>query len=402
MKREFDLIVVGAGVVGAALAALLRDSGLRIAILDARAPPRFNPQAEWDLRVFALSPASRHLFDAAGAWSELPADRICAYTEMHVWDATGRGRIHFDCADVGEAALGYIAESRLLQHVLWRQLERAKNITALYPAEPEVLHFDPEHAALELRDGTRLYARLLVAADGAESAVRKLAGIETAGASYRQQAVVAHLTTEKPHQNTAWQRFLPSGPLALLPLADGRVSLVWSLDQPRAGEIRELDDQGFCAAVSEASERMLGQVTGTTQRAAFPLQRLRAREYVRPRLALVGDAAHALHPLAGQGVNLGLLDAAALADVILSAQKRERDIGNLTVLRRYQRMRKGGNLAMIMALDGFKRLFSNEIPPVVILRNAGLSAVNRFTPLKSAFMRHAMGLSANLPPLARF
>ena len=401
MKREFDLIVVGAGVVGATLAALLRASGLRIAILDARTPPRFDPRAEWDLRVFALSPASRHLLDAAGAWDELPAARVCAYTEMHVWDATGRGRIHFDCTDVGAAALGYIAESRLLQHALWRQLERAKNITAVCPAEPEVLRFDPEGAELELHDGTRLRARLLVAADGAESAVRKLAGIETSGASYRQQAVVAHVSTEKPHRNTAWQRFLPSGPLALLPLADGRVSLVWSLGQPRAGKILELDDQGFCAAVCEASERVLGQMTGTTPRAAFPLQRLRTREYVRSRLALVGDAAHAVHPLAGQGMNLGLLDAAALAEVIRGAHARERDIGDLTVLRRYERMRKDDNLAMIMALDGFKRLFSNEIPPVALLRNAGLSAVNRFTPLKSAFMRRAMGLHVNLPPLSR-
>ena len=401
MKQEFDLVIVGAGVVGATLAAALSDNGLRIALLDAREPPRFDAKADWDLRVFAFSPASRQLLDAVGAWKAIPAERVCAYTAMQVWDATGRGRIHFDCAEVGEEALGYIAENRLILHALWRRLEHAENVTAIYPARPEAVHFDAQHVALSLEGGSRLHARLLVAADGADSAVRKLAGIETAAARYRQQAVVAHLSTEKPHRYTARQRFLPSGPLALLPLADGRVSLVWSLDDARVGEVRALDDAQFCAAVAEASARVLGRVTGTTKRAVFPLQRLRARAYVHPRLALIGDAAHAVHPLAGQGMNLGLQDALALSAAIRAALARERDIGDLAVLRRYERARKGDNLAMIMALDGFKRLFGNDIRPVALLRNAGLSAVDRFTPLKSAFMRRAMGLSAGLPPPKR-
>ncbi|MBU6469764.1 MAG: UbiH/UbiF/VisC/COQ6 family ubiquinone biosynthesis hydroxylase [Gammaproteobacteria bacterium] len=397
MKQEFDLIIVGAGVVGAALAAALCDSGLRIAILDAREPPRLDPKADWDLRVFALSPASRQLLDAVGAWKSIPAGRVCAYTAMQVWDAMGRGRIQFDCAEVGAEALGYIVENRQLQHALWQRLEHARTLTAIFPARPEAVHFDAQHVVLSLEGGSQLHARLLVAADGADSAVRKLAGIETTGASYRQQAVVAHLFTEKPHRNTARQRFLPSGPLALLPLADGRVSLVWSLDDARAEEVRALDDAQFCAAVAEGSGHVLGHVTGTTKRAAFPLQRLRVRAYVRPHLALIGDAAHALHPLAGQGMNLGLLDAATLSGVLHAAAAHERDIGDLAVLRRYERERRGANLAMIMALDGFKRVFSNDIRPVALLRNAGLSAVNRFTPLKSAFMRHAMGLNARLP-----
>lgn len=395
MKQDFDVIVVGAGVVGAALAAALRDSGLRIAILDAYAPPK--PNAEWDLRVFALSPASRRVLDAMGAWQALPAERVCAYTDMHVWDAAGRGRIHFDCAEVGEPALGYIVENRLIQRALWQRLEHAENVTLICPAEPQTLHADPEQVRLTLLDGTCLRARLLIAADGAASAVRALAGIETTGASYRQQAVVAHVGTEKFHRNTAWQRFLPSGPLALLPLADGRVSVVWSLDEAQAERILHLDDSEFCAAVGDASEHELGRVTGSSKRGAFPLQRLRAREYVRSRLALVGDAAHAVHPLAGQGVNLGLQDAATLAATIVRAHSHERDIGDLPVLRRYARARKGDNLAMIVALDGFKRLFSSEIAAVALLRNAGLTAVNRFTPLKDAFMRRAMGLDRDLP-----
>lgn len=394
MKQEFDLLIVGAGVVGAALATALCDSGLRIAVLDAREPPRFDPDAEWDLRVFALSPASKRFLGACGAWQGIPSERICAYTAMHVWDASGRGHIHFDCAEIGETVLGHIVEGRVLQQALWRQLQQAENVTAIYPAEPEALHFDAEQqATLTLKGGRRLQARLVVAADGADSALRKLADIPTVAAAYGQRAIVAHLHTQKPHGNVARQRFLPTGPIALLPLADGRVSIVWSLDEARAEEVLALDDERFCAAVTEASAKVLGKGTAITRRAAFPLRRLRVREYVRARLALIGDAAHAVHPLAGQGMNLGLRDAAVLSAVIQDACARERDIGDLAVLRRYERARKGDNLAMIMALDGFKRLFGNEIPPITLLRNAGLSAVNRFTPLKSAFMRHAMGLN---------
>jgi len=213
--------------------------------------------------------------------------------------------------------------------------------------------------------------------------------------------VVAHVRTELPHQTTAWQRFLPTGPVAFLPLADGRCSIVWSANEMEAARILALDDAGFCAALTAASDSRLGTVQSTTRRLAFPLQRLHAREYVRGRFALAGDAAHALHPLAGQGVNLGLLDAAALAEVIGDAVQKGRDVGDLGVLRRYERWRKGDNLAMIFALDAFKRLFSNENAGISMVRNAGLRAVDRFTPLKHAFVRRAMGLSGDLPALAR-
>ncbi|MGB9430001.1 MAG: UbiH/UbiF/VisC/COQ6 family ubiquinone biosynthesis hydroxylase [Gammaproteobacteria bacterium] len=398
---SFDVIIVGAGAVGTALACALCDSGLRIAILDAREPPHFAADAQLDLRVFALSPASQRILEALHAWEAIRAARAEPYTEMRVWDATGSGRIHFDCADVGEAALGYIVENRLIQFALWKQLESTGSVTAIHPATPEAVAFDTDRALLSLQDGKRLHTRLLVAADGAESALRKLAGIATRAEPYGQMAIVAHVRTQKSHAHTAWQRFLPTGPIALLPLTDGRVSVVWSLDNVRAQEVRSLDDAAFCSAVTQASDSILGPVTATTPRAAFPLQRMHARDYVRSRFALIGDAAHALHPLAGQGVNLGLLDMAALADVILTAHARQRDIGDLAVLRRYQRARRSDNLAMIFALDGFKRLFSNEITPLRILRNAGLHAVDRFTPLKSVLMWHAMGLNGDLPALAR-
>jgi len=392
---QFDVVIVGAGAIGTALACALRNSGLHIVLVDAREPKGFTAAAEVDLRVFALSPASRRILESLGAWQTIQSQRVAAYTEMHVWDATGSGCIHFDCADVGEPALGYIVENRLIQHALQMQLQSAHNITAIHPATPESVEIDAEQVTLTLQDGRRLQARLLVAADGADSATRKLVGIKTHSASYAQTAIVAHVVTQKPHCHTAWQRFLPTGPIALLPLQDGRSSVVWSLDNMRAVEVQRLDDAGFCAAATTASDAILGQVTASTARAGFPLQRMQASEYVHARFALIGDAAHALHPLAGQGVNMGFKDMAALGEIILDAQQRHRDIGDLGVLRRYQRARRGENLVMITALDGFKRLFSNDIVPLTWLRNTGLCAVDRFTPLKSAFMRCAMGLTAN-------
>lgn len=401
MKPEFDVVIVGAGVVGSALACALRAAGLRIAVVDAAPPARFSPDAELDLRVFALSPASRRILEHLGAWETVRAARAQAYTTMLVWDATGRGRMRFDSGELGEEVLGYIVENRLLQFALSQPLADAAKVSVVRPAKPVNLSVTADKAVITLDDGRRLETRLLVAADGAASAIRRLAGIEVQQADYGQQAIVAHVRTEKPHRATAWQRFMPSGPIALLPLSDGRASIVWSLDDVHATEIRGLGDREFCEAAGTASGEILGRITATTPRVSFPLQRLHAETYVQPRLALIGDAAHVVHPLAGQGMNLGMLDAAALAEVILDAQARERDIGDLAVLRRYQRARRSDNLAMICALDGFKRLFGNANAPLSWVRNTGLCAVDHFTPLKSVFMRRAMGLSEDLPTLAR-
>jgi 2-octaprenylphenol hydroxylase len=396
-----DVAIVGGGVVGAALACALANAGQSVALIDAQTPAPYDPKAEVDLRVFALSMASRHILGALQVWDSVAAARLSPYREMQVWDAGGKGSIHFDSADLGQAELGYIAENSLLQHVLWARLKGNPQVRMIHPAKVTALSLEDEAATLTLDDGQRLKVRLAVAADGAGSATRGLAGIEVDNVLYDQRAVVAHVRTEQPHRETAWQRFLPTGPVALLPLADGRVSVVWSAQESEASRILALDDAGFCAALTAASESRLGAVQSTTRRLSFPLQRLHAREYVRPRFALAGDAAHALHPLAGQGVNLGLLDAAALAQVIGDAARKGRDIGDLGVLRRYERWRKGDNLAMIFALDAFKRLFSNENAGISMLRNAGMSAVDRFTPLKHAFVRRAMGLSGDLPLLAR-
>ena len=400
MKFDHDIAIVGGGAVGAALACALADSGLSIALLDQREPAPFDVKAEMDLRVFALSMASRRILERLGAWEAIAAARVSPYREMRVWEGDPEG-IHFDSADLGEPELGYIVENSLLQHALWAKLRGNPKVTLLTPAKPEALKLEEDAATLDLSGGRRIRARLVMAADGAESVTRALAGIETNSTPYGQRAVVAHVRAGQPHRMTAWQRFMPMGPLAFLPLADGRVSVVWSLTDAEAERVLALDDAGFCTALTQASDARLGQVLSTTRRAAFPLQRLHAGEYVRGRFALAGDAAHAVHPLAGQGVNLGLLDAAALAEVIRDAHAEGRDIGDLGVLRRYERWRKGDNLAMIIALDGFKRLFSNDIAPLHTLRNAGLRAVDRFTPLKHAFVRQAMGLSGDLPLLAR-
>lgn len=400
-KFDCDVAIVGGGAVGAALACALADKGLTLTLIDAQTPAPYDPKGEVDLRVFALSMASRRILEALGAWQTVTAARLSPYRDMQVWDAGGKGSVHFDSADLGQPELGYIVENALLQHALWARLKGNPKVSLLHPAKAEALTLEDASATLSLDGGRRLKARLVVAADGAGSATRALAGIEVQDQAYGQRAVVAHVRTERPHQATAWQRFLPTGPVAFLPLADGRVSVVWSADEAEAARILALDDAGFCAALSAASESRLGLVQSSTRRLSFPLQRLHAREYVRGRFALVGDAAHALHPLAGQGVNLGLLDAAALAEVIGDAVHKGRDIGDLGVLRRYERWRKGENLAMIFALDAFKRLFSNENAAVSALRNAGLRAVDRFTPVKHAFVRRAMGLSGDLPLLAR-
>ncbi|HRC72386.1 MAG TPA: UbiH/UbiF/VisC/COQ6 family ubiquinone biosynthesis hydroxylase [Candidatus Competibacter sp.] len=401
-RNDYDLIIAGGGMVGSALACALGQSELRVALLEGVPLERARPTDELDLRVSAISRASQRIFAAVGAWDGMTAWRTSPFRDMRVWDSAGFGQIHFDSAAIGEPLLGWIIENRVIQFAL---LERASQLPAVELLCPAALEsacvLDDNRWRVQLDDGRELTARLLVGADGAQSKVRQSAGIGTGGWSYDQKGLVANVRTAEPHQATAWQRFLPTGPLAFLPLHDGRCSIVWSTTPEQADFLLALDDYDFGQALGDAFEWRLGPIVQIGQRGAFPLRLQHTHQYVKPGLALIGDAAHVVHPLAGQGVNLGLLDAATLAEVVLDAVAVEQDIGSLKVLRRYERWRKGDNLLMLGVMDGFKRLFGASLPPLPLLRNLGLALTDAAGPLKNLIARRAMGLEGDLPRLAR-
>lgn len=407
MKGEPDIVVVGAGMVGAATAALLarRATDTQVTVLDAEAPPRWRAGDEPGLRVSALSEASRRVLVACGAWDEIAAGRVSPYAHMRVWDgaipAGGPGAIRFSAADVAAPVLGHIVENELVRLALRNALLAMENVRLFDGARLAGLSLDGERAVLEIDDGRRLHARLVVGADGAGSPSRGMADLDVLGNDYDQRAVVCWLRCQQPHGETAWQRFLPEGPIALLPLDDGRVSIVWSTTPAQAETLLAADDETFRAMVARASDGCLGDVLEAGPRAAFPLRMRFAPVYTRARFALVGDAAHTVHPLAGQGVNLGFLDAAALAETVGSGLAAGRDPGDPELLRRYERWRKPENVIAMRAFDGINRLFSNDDPALGAIRRAGFMLVDRLAPLKGMFIRRAMGLEGDLPEVAR-
>ncbi|HXA37056.1 MAG TPA: FAD-dependent monooxygenase [Steroidobacteraceae bacterium] len=405
-NRDFDVVIIGAGVIGAAMAGLLAARKLcapgRVAIVADRFATAVPADADWDLRVFALSRASERLLEACGVWDALPARRVFAYERMCVWDAggepNGKGSLCFDCAEIGEPNLGYIVDGRVLQ---WQCLQAARAAGAvLFEAELAAIVAADADISIRCSDGRAMRCQLLIAADGPESRTRALLGIETAGHTYGQDALVAHVRTAKPHRNTAWQRFLQGGPLAFLPLPDGRSSIVWSAALPEATRLRALEDEAFGAAVTAASGGVLGNCELSTRRASYPLKLQYALEYARPRAVLLGDAAHVVHPLAGQGLNLGLLDCAALGDVLGEAGGAA-FFGEYKLLRRYERRRRSENLLAAGALDGLERLFSTTNPLGAGLRTAGLSAVGRAPYIKRRLAQRALGLIGDIPQFLR-
>jgi 2-octaprenylphenol hydroxylase len=401
VSRDFDVVIVGAGVVGLVAASLLAARRIaapeRIAILAERLAPNAAVPADWDLRVFALNRASESLLREIGVWDSLPPGRVSGYERMCVWDAAGtpggRGSLTFDCAEIGEPNLGSIVDGAALQtRVL--AAARGAGVLCIEAAVTAIVTTD-SGARIDLADGRRLTASLLLAADGTHSPTRGLVGIATAGHAYHQDALVAHARTAAPHRNTAWQRFLATGPLALLPLPDGRTSIVWSAARAEARRLQALDPAAFGAALTEASGAALGACELASPIASFPLQLQYALEYVRPHVALLGDAAHAVHPLAGQGLNLGLADCASLAAVLASAERG--GLGDFRRLRRYERWRKSENLLAAAAMDGFDRLFSNADPRLADLRARALGVVDKAGFLKREFARRALGLGGEQP-----
>ncbi|VXB16805.1 putative oxidoreductase with FAD/NAD(P)-binding domain [Pseudomonas sp. 8AS] len=403
---QADLIIVGAGMVGSALALALEHSGLDILIVDG-SPLSIKPfaaDAAFEPRVSALSAASQRILERLGVWPGIAARRVSPYGEMQVWDGSGTGSVHFSAASVHAETLGHIVENRVIQDALLERLHDS-NLGLLGNARVEQLRRSGDGWLLKLADGRELRSALLVAADGANSAVRRLAGCATREWDYLHHAIVTSVRCARPHQATAWQRFTDDGPLAFLPLRRGAdehwCSIVWSTVPAEAERLMALDDAAFRHELGKAFEWRLGEITQVDPRLCIPLRQRHAKRYVESGLALVGDAAHSIHPLAGQGVNLGFLDVAVLADVLLHALSRGEQPNDVRVLSRYERRRMPHNLAMMAAMEGFERLFQADPLPLRWLRNSGLNWVDELPDAKALFVRQALGLSGDLPPLAR-
>ncbi|WP_051362105.1 UbiH/UbiF/VisC/COQ6 family ubiquinone biosynthesis hydroxylase [Solimonas soli] len=388
MDADCDVAIVGGGLVGAAVALGLLQQGFSVQLIErgGAAPRVLDVNDDYDLRVYALAPVCIALLERLGVWREVLATRSSPYERMQVWEDDPARALCFDAADVRAATLGHIVENGLLAELLWRRLPAAVARSGLQVSAASV---DDDGATLQLDDGSRLRTRLLVVADGRDSKLRAQLGIEALGTQYEQTAVVCHVVSERPHRRTAWQRFLPSGPLALLPLADGRESIVWSTREAEA--LLALDDEDFLRALLEASQHVLGAFTATTRRARFGLHLQHAEAYVAPHAVLVGDAAHVVHPLAGQGVNLGFQDAAALIETLVAARDAGRDWASPRVLKRYERARRADVLDMLALTDGLYRAFRAPLPGLASLRALGFAAVNAAPPLRRELVRRAIG-----------
>lgn len=412
MTEPVDVLIVGGGPVGACLAALLAHAGRResrpprVTVLEPKRPALPSkeafPDAPTDLRVVACSRASERIIVSCGAWDSIRERRASAYERMRVWHESSApgsdGALVFDAAEVGEPNLGWIIENRLLQAAL---LDAAADVgVTIEAAQLKSLRIEEDGVQVETTSGTRT-ARLIVGADGAHSAVRNAVGLHADTGDYGQTAIVATIATERSHEKTAWQRFMRDGTLAFLPLADGTSSIVWSADDARARPLLSASVEAFASELDAASDHALGKTRLVSERASFPLRKLVAPQLVGHRCALVGDAAHVVHPLAGQGVNLGLLDAAALAQCIAEGFAQREDPGALRLLRRYERWRKSETETLRLAIDSFDRFLSHGAGPLSRLAQRGLGWVNRSQELKRVFISRALGVSGELPRVAR-
>ena len=384
--QQFDLIIVGGGLAGASLALALRDSRLRIALVESQPPC---PAVGWDARVYAVSPVNAAFLESIGAWRHLDSSRLTPIRAMQVFGDAG-GKLEFSTFEAGVSELGWILESSLMACEFWESAKRQSNLTLFCPAKPAQLEFRQEAALLTLSDGSTISAKLLVGADGRDSWVRQAAGLAAVNTPYGEKGLVANFTTEKPHHNIAYQWFRDDGVLAYLPLPGNRISVVWSTDDEHADELCALPPEQLCDRVSEAGRLALGRLQPLTAPAAFPLRLMRVPQTVAPRLALIGDAAHGIHPLSGHGINLGFQDAKELA-ALLSVAQPWRDIGEERFLRRYQRARREETVLMQTATDGLRRLFREAPPGLRSIRNLGLNLTNGLPLVKNTLVRYALG-----------
>ncbi len=384
--QQFDLIIVGGGLAGASLALALRDSRLRIALVESQAPTQ--PQG-WDARIYAVSPANAEFLQSIGAWKHFAAERISPIRAMQVYGDSG-GLLSFSAFEAGVSELGWILESSLMACEFWESLKRQGNLTLFTPLQPRLLEFRHDAAVLGLSDGSSISGRLLVGADGRDSWVRQNAGLVALNTPYGEKGVVANFSVENPHRGIAYQWFRDDGVLAYLPLPGNRISIVWSTPDEHADELCALSPMALCDRVAEAGGRVLGDLELLTPAAAFALRLMRVPTTVKPRLALVGDAAHGIHPLSGHGINLGFQDARALAE-LLTAVEPWRDIGHERLLARYQRARREETVLMQSTTDGLRRLFRTQQSALKPLRNFGLNMTDRLPFVKNALVRYALG-----------
>jgi 2-octaprenyl-3-methyl-6-methoxy-1,4-benzoquinol hydroxylase/2-octaprenylphenol hydroxylase len=398
-SRRVDVAVVGAGAVGTALALALDQADFSVVLVEAREPTRFE-HARYDPRVYALSPATLALLTRVGVRDALAGLRASPYGRMRVWQDEAVRGIEFDAALIGEPDLGWIVEDSALRQVLWDALARSR-VELRTPAQIERFEPAANDVRLSLDSGNAIRASLAVAADGATSPLRALAGLGIDPEPYGECGVVAHVSTAQPHQRTAWQRFTPDGPLAFLPLADGRSSIVWSVRDAQARELLRLPEAEFSARVADAFQHQLGEVLVAGERLAFPLRLQLARRWIGPRIALAGDAAHAVHPLAGQGLNLGFLDVGALVATLTEVREMGVDTGSQKSLRAYERWRQGDAVAAARGFDLLDGLFRSDAPGLSWLRGTGLALVDQFATLKRELAWHAAGFAGRVPPLCR-
>ncbi|ACH65349.1 protein VisC [Aliivibrio fischeri MJ11] len=401
MMQSVDIAIIGGGMVGLTVAAALENSGLRIAVIESQLPEEELASLP-DIRVSAISRASENILNNVGAWQGILSRRAAPYTSMRVWEQDSFAKIEFEAEDIAQHNLGHIVENRVIQLSLLDKISKQENVTLLAPERCTNIMFGESEAWINLESGKAITAKLVVGADGANSWLRNQLDIPLTHWDYGHSALVANIRTVDAHNATARQIFRPEGPLAFLPLGEPNLSsIVWSLDPLQAEDLVSMPEDDFNKRLTTAFDNQLGLCSVEGARQAFPLKMRYAKDFVRDRAVLVGDAAHTIHPLAGQGVNLGLADAAALAETILALQNESKDIGLKVNLRSFERWRKAEAAQMIASMQGFKELFSGSNPVKKFIRGVGMSLTNELSPVKDECLKRALGLSGHLPEIAQ-